>query len=239
MDEHFRPPAIEIAVHGGLTALAVGAFVLALAASVVWWKNAPWRALFVVADIALALFAVIIGTYQFYDIAELISRFRYNRDRRLLLLERLEAALNADLDGNGVVGRVSELPRIIPVRTAGGVRLVEDDPVLQELEHLIDAAGQVGLSRRRLLPRIGNNRALYDWALGSDDGRQLGVLVAAGLVTGRGARSEGRLAYDPEVCKRILRRAWQSVMSNDDGNGHSSGHGAQPSPDLPGGRQTS
>lgn len=231
MDEHFRPRVVEIVGSGGLTALSLALVLAGAFATVLLWEEAGalGRVLLLALDAALALFAFIAGTYQWYDLAELRDRHRYNRERRMLLLERLEAALGADLDGDGVVGHVSNLPRIIPVRTACGVRLVDDDdgddPALKRLESLIDAAGRVGLSRRRLLPQIGGDRALYDWALGSDDGRQIGVLTAMGLVAGRGARAEGRLIHDPETTKAILRRAWRAVtMSTSGGNGNGTGH---------------
>lgn len=197
-----------------------------MAATVLLWKEAGiiGRLFLLAADVAAGLFAVIAGTYQFYDIAELRDRHRYNRDRRALLLERLEMALGEDLDGDGLVGR-PDLPRPILVRgmartLAGdddGNGRGPDDPALERLLDLVDKAGKVGLSVRRLLPAIGYDRDLYDWALRSDDsGQGPGVLVALGLVEGRSKGAEGRLVHDPETTKAILRRAWAVATRGED-----------------------
>jgi len=232
MDEHFRPRVMEVIGGGGLTAVSLALTLAGVIAAVVLWEEAGviGRVALVTADAACALFAIIAGTYQYYDLAELRDRHRYNRERRMLLLERLETALNVDLNSDGVIGR-SELPRPILVR--GAVRRPTeddddgqgtDDPILERLLDLVDKAGTCGLSVRKLLPALNYDREFYDYALGSEDAaRGPGVLVALGLVEGRCKGAEGRLVYDPETTKRILRRAWRAATAGADmsnsGNG--------------------
>lgn len=235
-DEHYRVSPLEILGSGVVTAAAVGLTLAGAVALVLLWGSAsPFgKVLLVTGEAILVCFAVIVGAYQWYDLAELRDRHGYNRNRRAILLERLELALETDLDGDGVVGRVTatDLPRLIPVH-AQGVRLTPEDgdgqdngtdPLLLQLDELVDEAARRGLSRSALIRRFG--RELYDYAL-STAPEKPGLLVLLGLVAGRSKGTPGRLRYDAETTKAVLRRAWQRALTStpQDGNGQKPGMG--------------
>jgi len=235
-DEHYRVSPLEILGSGVVTAVAVGLTLAGAVAIVLLWGSAsPFgKVLLATGEAILVCFAIIAGAYQWYDLAELRDRHGYNRNRRAILLERLELALATDLDGDGIVGRVTatDLPRLIPVN-AQGVRLTSGDgngqnndngtdPILLQLDELVDEAASRGLSRSALIRRFG--RELYDYAL-STAPEKPGLLVILGLVAGRSKGTPGRLRYDVETTKAVLRRAWQRALTStpEGGNGQKPG----------------
>lgn len=199
MDEHFRPKTIEIAGQGFLVAIGLGLLVTIIITAASTWADAPVavRVILIGAIVIIATFTLIVGAYQYYDLAELRDRHRFNRERRLKWLEEVEE-------------ETPELPRPILVRGAvagGNGNGKGEDPTLSRLLELVDVIGQVGLSWRKVGPLLGWDRELWDYALRSDPNSP-GVLVALGLVEGRRPGAEGRLVHDVETTKRLLRTVW-------------------------------
>jgi hypothetical protein len=228
-DDHRKTPAVEQIGSGAVLALAVGLALAGLVGAVALWggASAGGRAVLVLVLAVALTFAGVVAFYSILDLADARSRVAYNRERRRLQLENLEVALDVDIDGDGVVGQVSELPRVIPVQVQGA-RLVQDDdgngadPGLAVLDQVIQAAEVVGLGRRALMGR-GLSREEYDWALS--------VLTALGLVQDRGPRSSGRLAVGVQAARRVVRRAWGVMSPSEGGNGGRVG--SDPSPAHP------
>jgi hypothetical protein len=212
----YRPTRVGALL--GLTALSVVLAGVGLVALVAFWPEASGagRGLLAVLEIALLVPAVGLAAFSWLDLAERGDRRRWLR----VTVERLEIALDADLDGDGSIGRASELPRVIPVQ---GARLVHDHEVgqaheaaLGRLLKLVDQAGRVGLSRRQLLPRVNGDREFYDWSMH--------VLESLGLLRGRGRRVAGVLTHDVKTTKAAVLSAW-GIGAMSKGNG---GNGGRP-----------
>jgi len=219
-DDHVRLPLPSVIGGAGVLALSGGLLLLAGVGTVLAWPGASTfgRLCLAAVDVALLVFAGTVALYQVLDLRELHDRQSYNSERRTLLLQRIELAIDADLDGDGVVGPAGkdDKPRFAKLNHGGQTDLLNlggqaERDMLNRALALVDAIGKAGtLSRRRVLPLLGgdgpDSRWLYDTMLGT--GEAPGILPTLGLVQGRSARSAGRLTYGVEDTKSLLRRAW-------------------------------
>jgi hypothetical protein len=212
----YRPA--RLAALMGFTALGIVLAGAALVGLVSWWAGAsgPARGILVVLTLAALVPAVGLAGFSWHELGERGERHRWYR----VTVERLELALDRDLDGDGQVGRPS-LPDTV-VLNAQGARVVQEsadlreDLALERLLHLVEHAGRVGISRRQLLPRLGGDREFYDWSMH--------VLESLGLVSGRGDRVAGELTHDVETTKAAVLSAWGVGAVPGNGNGKDGKH---------------
>jgi hypothetical protein len=159
---------------------------------------------------------------------------------------RLEYEDDTDYDGDGEVGSVTNLSAIRPLFVTGNVKALPGPPGLETLQQQALAEGTGGevaparslglnemlfvmqtsfqlggsLAESVLLPALGGDRQLYDFALHGSRG----MLPQLGVVVGRGPGKEGRWIwreYGPaqfQEAAETITWAWENAVNDGRGN---------------------